>query len=135
MAVCMPLDTTNVPLRRDRSLWLCFAVTMVAVGNVSGVSPAFPRMVEVFGITRAQVGWVVTAYSLPGIASAPVIGVLADRWGYKRVLVPTILAFSVAGTACAFARDFELLLGLRAIQGMAAAPLVGLSITIIGTLY
>jgi len=49
--------------------------------------------------------------------------------------VPTILAFSLAGTACAFARDFEVLLGLRAIQGMAAAPLVGLSITIIGTLY
>jgi len=135
MFVCMPLDTTNVPLRRDRSLWLCFAVTMVAVGNVSGVSPAFPQMLEVFGISRAQVGWVVTAYSLPGIASAPVIGVLADRWGYKRVLVPTILAFSVAGTSCAFARDFEVLLGLRAIQGMAAAPLVGLSITIIGTLY
>ena len=108
---------------------------MVAVGNVSGVSPAFPQMVEVFGISRAQVGWLVTAYSLPGIASAPVIGVLADRWGYKRVLVPTILAFSVAGTACAFARDFEVLLALRALQGMAAAPLVGLSITIIGTLY
>ena len=120
---------------QDRSLWLCFAVTMVAVGNVSGVSPAFPQMVDVFGISRAQVGWLVTAYSLPGILSAPVIGVLADRWGTKRVLVPSVLLFSAAGTACAFARDFGLLLGLRALQGMAAAPLVGLSITIIGTLY
>ncbi len=120
---------------QDRSLWLCFAVTMVAVGNVSGVSPAFPRMVDVFGISRAQVGWLVTAYSLPGILSAPVIGVLADRWGTKRVLVPSVLLFSAAGSACALARDFGLLLGLRALQGMAAAPLVGLSITIIGTLY
>lgn len=127
-------DVSTRPLH-DRSLWLCFAVTMVAVGNVSGVSPAFPQMVEVFDISRVQVGWLVTAYSLPGIASAPVIGVLADRWGTKRVLVPTILVFSAAGTACALARDFELLLALRVVQGMAAAPLVGLSITIIGTLY
>jgi predicted MFS family arabinose efflux permease len=131
----MPSDATAAPLRRNRSLWLCFAVTMVAVGNVSGVSPAFPRMVEVFAISRAEVGWLVTAYSVPGIVSAPVIGVLADRWGYKRVLVPAILTFSVAGASCALVRDFGLLLALRAVQGMAAAPLVGLSITIISALY
>jgi predicted MFS family arabinose efflux permease len=119
----------------DRSLWLCFAVTMVAVGNVSGVAPAFPQMVDVFGISRAEVGWLVTAYSLPGIVSAPFIGVLADRWGRKRVLVPTVLVFGVAGAACALARDFSVLLGLRAVQGLMAAPLVGLSITIIGDLY
>jgi predicted MFS family arabinose efflux permease len=119
----------------DLDLWLLFAVTLVGVGNVSGVSPAFPQMVEVFGISRAQIGWVVTAYSLPGLLSAPIAGIGADRLGRKRVLVPTLFVFGIAGGACALARSFPVLLGLRAIQGFAAAPLVGLSVTIIGDRY
>ena len=123
------------PLYRDPDLWLLFAVTLVAVGNVSSVAPAFPQVVEVFGISRVQVGWVVTAYSLPGILSAPLAGGLADRLGRKRVLVPTLLVFGVAGGACALARSFPVLLALRVVQGAAAAPLVGLAVTLIGDRY
>jgi ACDE family multidrug resistance protein len=119
----------------DLDLWLLFAVTLVGVGNVSGVSPAFPQVVEVFGISRVQVGWVVTAYSLPGILSAPLVGMSADRLGRKRVLVPTLFVFGIAGGTCALARSFPVLLGLRAVQGLAAAPLVGLAVTIIGDRY
>ena len=119
----------------DLDLWLLFAVTLVGVGNVSSVSPAFPQVVDVFDISRVQVGWVVTAYSLPGILSAPLAGIGADRLGRKRVLVPTLFVFGVAGGACALARSFPVLLGLRAVQGFAAAPLVGLAITIIGDRY
>ena len=108
---------------------------MMAVGNVSSVSPAFPKMVDVFGISATQIGWVVTAYSLPGVVSAPLVGVLADRIGRKRILVPTLVVFSVSGGVCAFATSFEQLLTLRAVQGMAASPLVALSITIIGDRY
>lgn len=120
---------------RDEDLWLLFAVTLVAVGNVSSVAPAFPQVVEVFGLSQIQVGWIVTAYSLPGIVSAPLSGVLADRVGRKRVLVPTLLVFGLAGGACALARTFSLLLLLRVFQGAAAAPLVGLAVTMIGDRY
>lgn len=119
----------------DLDLWLLFAVTLVAVGNVSSVAPAFPTVVDVFGISRAQVGWVVTAYSLPGILSAPLVGMSADRVGRKKVLVPTLFVFGLAGGSCALARSFPVLLGLRAVQGVAAAPLVGLAVTIIGDRY
>lgn len=120
---------------RHPDLWLLFAVTLVAVGNVSSVAPAFPRVVDVFGVSRVQVGWIVTAYSLPGILSAPLAGVLADRYGRKQVLVPTLVAFGLAGGACALARSFPALLALRALQGTAAAPLVGLAVTVIGDRY
>jgi len=120
---------------RDLGLWLLFAVTVVAVGNVSSVAPSFPLVVEALEVSRVEVGWVVTAYSLPGILSAPLGGVLADRVGRKRVLVPTLVVFGVAGGACALARSFPVLLGLRVVQGAAAAPLVGLAVTIIGDRY
>lgn len=118
--------------RRDPNLWLLFAVTLVAVGNVSSVAPAFPRVVDALGISRVDVGWIVTAYSLPGILSAPLAGVLADRLGRKRVLVPTLIVFGTAGAACALARSLPVLLAFRVVQGAAAAPLVGLAITMIG---
>jgi predicted MFS family arabinose efflux permease len=128
-------DVTTPAPHRDANLWLLFAVTLVAVGNVSSVAPAFPTVVDVFNISRVQVGWIVTAYSLPGILTAPLAGVLADRLGRKRVLVPVLLVFGLAGGACALARSFSVLLGLRVLQGAAAAPLVGLAVTIIGDRY
>jgi MFS family permease len=123
------------PPYRDADLWLLFCVTLVGVGNVSSVAPAFPQVVDVFGVSRVEVGWIVTAYSLPGILGAPLAGALADRLGRKRVLVPTLFVFGVAGGACALARSFPVLLGLRVLQGAAAAPLVGLAVTIIGDRY
>lgn len=129
-----PGEVDSSPLA-DLDVWLLFAVTLVGVGNVSSVSPAFPQVVEVLGISRVEVGWVVTAYSLPGLVSAPLVGIGADRIGRKRVLVPTLFVFGIAGGACALARSFPVLLSLRAVQGLAAAPLVGLAITIIGDRY
>ncbi|WP_022835689.1 MFS transporter [Salisaeta longa] len=122
-------------LLRDRRLLLLFAVTTVAVGNVSSITPAFPAMMQALGISEVVAGWLVTAYALPGIASAPLVGVWADRWGRKRALVAALVVFAVAGSACAVARSFPLLVALRAVQGAAAAPLVALSITIIGDRY
>ena len=128
-------SSSDVSPLADLDLWLLFAVTLVGVGNVSSVSPAFPQVVEVFGISRVQVGWVVTAYSLPGILSAPLAGIGADRLGRKRVLVPTLFVFGLAGGACALARSFPVLIGLRTVKGFTAAPLVGLAVTIIGDRY
>jgi len=134
-ALSVPFRSATTAPGRDPNLWLLFAVTLVAVGNVSSVAPAFPQVVDVFGVSRVQVGWVVTAYSLPGIVSAPFAGVLSDRLGRKRVLVPTLVVFGLAGGACALARSFSTLLALRALQGVGAAPLVGLAVTIIGDRY
>jgi MFS family permease len=81
------------------------------------------------------VGLLITVFTLPGIFLAPVLGVLADLWGRKRILVPALMLFGIAGGACGFVRDFNLLLALRFLQGMGAASLASLNVTIIGDLY
>ncbi len=122
-------------LLRDPNLHVIFGVTLMAVLGVSSITPAFPQIAEALSLTPGQVGLLVAVFTLPGATLTPILGVLGDRFGRKRVLVPSLLVFAVAGTACGFARDFELLLWLRFFQGVGAAALGALNITLVGDLY
>ncbi|MBD3166341.1 MFS transporter, partial [bacterium] len=73
--------------------------------------------------------------TLPGVFLTPVLGVLADRWGRKTVLIPSLLLVGVAGTACAFTRSFALLLVFRFFHGVGSAALGSLNLTIIGDIF
>ncbi len=120
---------------RDSNLLIVFAVTLTAVMGASSITPAFPRIAEAFGISPEQTGLLITVYYVPGIALTPVLGFLADRYGRKPVLVPSLFVFGVAGGACALASTFEALLVLRFVQGVGAASLGALNLTIIGDLF
>ena len=122
-------------LYRDRNLQIIFGVTLMAVLGVSSITPAFPSMTRELGITGGQIGLLITFFTLPGAILAPLLGVLADRFGRKRILIPSLFLFAIAGTACTFIRDFNFLLGMRALQGIGAASLGSINSTIIGDLY
>jgi predicted MFS family arabinose efflux permease len=87
------------------------------------------------GLPSQAVGNLITAFTLPGVLLTPILGILADRWSRKRILVPSLMVFGLAGSGCFLARDFELLLALRFVQGIGAASLSVLYITLIGDLY
>ena len=107
----------------------------MAVLGVSSITPAFPRIIDELGITPQAVGSLITVFTLPGVLLTPVLGILADQFGRKRILVPALMLFAVAGGACALARDFHVLLTLRFFQGAGAAGLGALNLTIIGDLF
>jgi ACDE family multidrug resistance protein len=126
---------TQAPIYRDTNLQIVFAVTLMAVLGVSSITPAFPKIVRELDISPQAVGSLIVVFTFPGVLLTPVLGVLADQFGRKKVLVPSLVLFGVAGTACAFARDFNLLLVLRFFQGVGAASLGSINVTIIGDLY
>lgn len=123
------------PVLRDGSLHIIFGVTLMAVLGVSSITPAFPLIMEELKISPQSIGMLITVFTLPGILMTPVLGILADRFGRKRILIPSLLAFGIAGTACAFIRDFNLLLMMRFLQGIGAASLGSLNVTLIGDLF
>ena len=122
-------------LYRDRNLQIIFGVTLMAVLGVSSITPAFPSVIRELGITGSQVGLLITFFTLPGVILSPFLGVLADRYGRKKILVPSLFLFAIAGTTCTFIQDFNTLLAMRVLQGIGAAALGSINSTIIGDLY
>jgi ACDE family multidrug resistance protein len=128
-------EQSEARLFLDPNLHVIFGVTLMAVLGVSSITPAFPQIARALNLTPGAVGLLVAVFTLPGVILTPILGVLGDRLGRKRVLVPSLLLFAVAGTSCGLARDFQLLLALRLLQGVGAAALGALNVTIIGDLY
>jgi ACDE family multidrug resistance protein len=120
---------------RDRNLLLIFSVTLMAVMGVASLAPAFPKIISAFNLETHQIGLLITVFTLPGVVLAPLIGVLADRNGRKRLIVPALLLFGIAGTACALSTDYTILLIFRFFQGVGAAGIGSLNVTLIGDLY
>ncbi|MBW4630959.1 MAG: MFS transporter [Iphinoe sp. HA4291-MV1] len=122
-------------LYTDTNFYIICAVSLMAVLGVASVSPAFPKLALSLNLDPQNIGLLVTVFTFPTVVLGPIVGVLADRFGRKKVIIPALFLFGIAGTACAFTHNFNLLLLLRFLQGIGAAPLLSLSITLIGDLY
>ena len=95
------------------------------------ITPALPEIAEEMDVPAARLGLLVAAATAPGIVLAPVMGVLADRFGRREVVVPCLVTFGLAGGAGSLAGSFAVLVGLRLAQGVAAAGLVNLAVVVI----
>lgn len=116
-----------------RSLWLLIlAITGTGIMGNTLLAPAIPDILDEFGVGDAGAGLLIAATSFPGIFMAPVVGVLADRLGRRRVLVPCLATFGVFGTAAALAPSFAFLVAARFGMGIGAAGLINLAVVLIG---
>ena len=128
-------DNNQKKIYLDTNLQILFGVTLIAVMGVTSIAPAFPRIAQELKISSQGIGMLITVFTFPGVLLTPVLGLLADRFGRKKILVPSLMLFGVAGGACMVTRDFHFLLIWRFFQGTGAASLGSLNVTIIGDLY
>ncbi|MCP5500986.1 MAG: MFS transporter [Leptospiraceae bacterium] len=119
----------------DRRIYIIFSITLIAVMGVASLTPAFPKIAESLQLNKVQVGWLISAFTFPGIFLSPVVGVIADRWGRKMVLVPSLFLFAGAGFTIFFVHHFQTMILLRILQGMGAASLGSLNTTLIGDFF
>jgi MFS transporter, ACDE family, multidrug resistance protein len=116
---------------RRPTLWLIGSITVTGILANTLIYPAIPDILDDLGIDDGGAGFLVAAAALPGIAVAPLIGVAADRYGRKRVLVPCLVVFALFGALAAFAPSFGWLLLARFGQGVGSAGLINLATIII----
>lgn len=116
-------------------LYLIFGVTLTGILSNSLLAPAIPNILEEFGRDNSAAGVLVAAGSLPGIVVAPLIGILADRYGRRNVLVPCLLIFGIFGLAAASAPTYEMLLLARFAMGFGSAGMINLAVVLIGDYF
>ncbi len=120
---------------RSPELQAIFGITLMAVLGVASIAPALPRIAETLGVSAGEVGLLVTAFTLPGVILTTVAGILADRYGRLKVLLPGLVLFAIAGVSCVFAKSLSVLITLRVVQGIGASAIGSINVTLIGDLF
>lgn len=120
---------------RDRQLYIIIGVTLTAIMGGQTIAPILPDLTGVFDVSPKEIELVMTMFFIPVGIATPILGLLADRIGIKKVLIPSLLLFGIAGGCSSFAHDFQTLLGWRFMQGLGAASLDSLALTMIAMLY
>ncbi len=105
------------------------AFFMVALDALVVVT-ALPAIHRSLGGSVGTLEWSVNSYGLTFAAGIVTAAALGDRLGRRRVYVAGLLLFTAASAACALAPTAAALIAARAVQGVGAAAVTPLSLTI-----
>jgi EmrB/QacA subfamily drug resistance transporter len=108
-----------------------FMVTLDALVVVTAL-PSIHRSLG-GGITTLQ--WTLTAYTMAFGAGIVTAAELGDRFGRRRVYIFGLSAFTVASALCALAPNAGLLIGFRVLQGIGAACVMPLGMTLLTSAF
>jgi len=120
---------------RERPFQLLFVTNMLPPLGTALMSPVLGPLIEPLGATPANIGLMMSAFTAPAVVFIPVMGILADRYGRRPVILFGLLWFGAAGTAIALIEVFWAALALRLCQGVGFAALTPVIITSLGDLY
>ncbi|GAA4232661.1 MFS transporter [Actinomadura meridiana] len=103
----------------------------LVVLDISVVNVALPEMRTGLGLGATGLQWVVNAYSVSFAGFLLLGGRAADLFGRKRVFLGGLGLFTVASLAGGFAQDGGMLIAARAVQGLGAAILAPVTLSLV----
>jgi len=126
---------SDAAIVRDRGFQILLLVNLSPPLGAALISPLLDSLTSQYGVTEAEIGLMMTTFTAPSIVLIPLIGLLADRYGRKIIMVLGLLLFGTSGTALAFTTDFSIILALRFAQGIGFGGLTPVIVASIGDLY
>ncbi len=106
------------------------AFFMTALDSLAVVT-ALPRMRADLHAPLSTLEWTVNAFTLTCAAGIITAAALGDRLGRRRVFVAGMALFTLASAGCAVAPNAGALIAARAAQGLGAAVVLPVSLTIL----
>ena len=126
------MTTPHLNPRRERWLLLTLAgIQFTHILDFMIMMPLGPQFTALFGISNAQFGLLVSAYTLSAGFSGLMAATYIDRFGRKQLLLSMYSLFGLATLACAFAPDYVWLMVARVAAGLFGGVLSALSQTIV----
>lgn len=125
------------------SVWCIVSLASIplimTLGN-SMLIPILPILEEKVGITSFQSSMIITSYSVAAIFLIPVAGYLSDRFGRKKVILPSLIFALIGGLIAGFAswkmdEPYMMIIVGRILQGIGAAGAMPIVLPLVGDLY
>ena len=123
------------PLRKNLILLLACLGQFMVVLDVAVVNVALPVMRVDLGFSPTGLQWVVNAYTLTYAGFLLLGGRVADLFGRRRMFLVGLLVFTLASLVCGFAPTGWAMITARAVQGVGAAILSPVTLTIVTTTF
>lgn len=109
---------------------MCLALFMTNFDGAAG-DVALPNIQRSLETNMSGVQWFLNAYHLPVASLLLFAGKLGDVLGRKRIFLSGLTLFTLASVLCGITPNLTLLIVGRALQGIGAAALIPLSLTIV----
>jgi predicted MFS family arabinose efflux permease len=130
-----PTPSPSSALSTRREFWLLLTLAGIQFTHILDfmiMMPLGPQLRQVFQISDAQFGLLVSAYTFAAGASGLLAAFYVDRFGRKKLLLILYTLFAIATLACGFAPTYESLMAARVAAGVFGGVLSALSQTIVG---
>jgi len=119
---------------------LCTVPLIMVLGN-SMLIPVLPDMGKEMGLDKSTTGLAVTAFSLAAGVGIALAGFLADRYGRRVVIVPSLLIYGLGGVISGLGgwwlgeNGFAVVMAGRIVQGLGAAGTAPVAMALVGDLF
>jgi EmrB/QacA subfamily drug resistance transporter len=125
-------------MTRPKAIWTlgltAIAFFMVALDSLVVVT-ALPAIQRDLHASLSTLEWTMNAFTLAFAAGITTAAAVGDRLGRRRIFAIGLIVFSIASAASALAPSAGLLIAARALQGLSAAMIMPLSLTILASAF
>src|SRR3954453_1292102 len=121
--------------RRHVPVWLAVGAASLPIFMATRdnlvMTSALPVIQPDLGSTVSQLSWFMNAYTLTFATFMLPAATLGDRLGRRRMMLAGVTVFTLASIASALSTSSEALIAARAVQGLGAAAIMPLSLTLL----
>ncbi|MET9270745.1 MFS transporter [Kribbella sp. NPDC003557] len=113
---------------------LCLATLLVSL-DLFVMLLAVPAVTEALGASSSQQLWILDVYGFMVAGLMITMGTLGDRLGRRRLLLIAAAVFGVASIVAAYSVSPGMLIGARAVLGIAGAAIAPCTLSLISTIF
>ncbi|WP_106766146.1 MFS transporter [Paenibacillus faecalis] len=127
---------------KKRDLVALASIPLIMTLGNSMLIPVLPQISKALGISSFMVSMLITVYAVVAILLIPIAGYLSDRYGRKKIIIPSLIIAAVGGAVSAVAAwlmdgmgAYSVILAGRLLQGIGAAGAFPIVIPLVGDMF
>ena len=109
--------------------------TFMEVLDTTIANVAVPTIAGSMGVSAREGTSIISSYSLAAAIAVPLTGWLARRFGEVRLMIISVLLFTLFSVLCGLAPNYKTLVFFRLMQGLVSGPMVPLGQSIMMNSY